>query len=171
MALFIPLDATLPGWTLQTSVHDFVLGLTVGCIIFTTFVKATTIPFLLQKLGITNLSSEENIDYIEAKILFLIEILGRIDKVASRGFMSDDERKKLTCLFEEELSVAEKELLEMKDQDPEMTEKLLHKILSLHALEIERMVLFDLFNHEEIGEFVFRYMLDKFDSQIARIEE
>jgi len=43
MVLLIPEDLVISGWTLDISVRDFVLALTVGCIVFTTFVKATTI--------------------------------------------------------------------------------------------------------------------------------
>ncbi len=43
MVLLIPENLAVPGWTLEMPVRDFVLALTVGCIVFTTFVKATTI--------------------------------------------------------------------------------------------------------------------------------
>lgn len=63
MALFIPENFTLPNWPLETSIRDFVLALTVGCIIFTTFVKATSIPTFLKKFRITDPTDIETIDY------------------------------------------------------------------------------------------------------------
>ncbi len=43
MVLLIPENLIVPGWNLDMTIRDFVLALTVGCITFTTFVKATTI--------------------------------------------------------------------------------------------------------------------------------
>lgn len=65
MALFIPADFSPEWWQLETSVRDFVLALTVGCIIFTTFVKATTIPWVLKTLKITAPTKIEKIDYAQ----------------------------------------------------------------------------------------------------------
>ena len=171
MALFIPKDATLPGWSLETSVHDFVLALTVGCIIFTTFVKATTIPSLMKKLGITELSSTERVDLIESKILVLMRILSRIEKASSHGFIRPDIESKLVEPFKQELISAENTLKEMHLRDRGTLESILHRVLTLHALEIERNALFELFSHTEIDERLFRMMLSKIESQIARIED
>ena len=84
MALFIPADFVLPEWPLQTSVRDFVLALTVGCIIFTTFVKATMIPYFLQKFKITAPTSIDTIDYAQGRVLFLLKIIAQIKDTAER---------------------------------------------------------------------------------------
>lgn len=52
MALLIPADLSIPGWTLDIAVREFVLGLTVGCVVFTLFIKALTITPMMKKLHI-----------------------------------------------------------------------------------------------------------------------
>ena len=52
MVLLIPADLSIPGWMLDISVREFVLGLTVGCVVFTLFIKALTITPMMKKLHI-----------------------------------------------------------------------------------------------------------------------
>lgn len=52
MALLIPADLSFPGWQFPLSVQEFILGLTVGCVVFTLFIKALTITPLMKKLHI-----------------------------------------------------------------------------------------------------------------------
>lgn len=65
MVLLIPEDMKLPGWTLAISIHDFVLALTVGCIVFTTFVKATTIFPIMKYFGLIDLEDHEEAEYLK----------------------------------------------------------------------------------------------------------
>lgn len=65
MVLLIPEDLTLPGWTMDISVRDFILALTVGCIVFTTFIKATTIFPLLKRFGLLEFGEDEEAEIIK----------------------------------------------------------------------------------------------------------
>lgn len=65
MVLLIPEDLQLPGWTLAISIRDFVLALTVGCIVFTTFVKATTIFPIMKYFGLIDLEDHEEAEYLK----------------------------------------------------------------------------------------------------------
>ncbi len=169
MALFIPADFRPEGWMLETGVRDFVLALTVGCIIFTTFVKATTIPAMLQKLKITAPSSLETMDYAQGKILFLLKLLAKIDSISTRGYMSEEQKTKITQKYQKELDKAHKEFFEKISK--EELETILERTLALHAIEIEKSILIHLFNHHEVPEWILRRMLNKLDSQIERVEE
>jgi hypothetical protein len=134
-------------------------------------VKATTIPLLMRHLRVTALSSEENIDLIEGKILFLVKIIARIEKASAHGFIREDIRSRLIAPFQSMLDATETSLRSMRKNDPDATERILHRVLTLHALEIERTALFELFSHNEIGETLFRTMLSKIESQITRVED
>lgn len=125
----------------------------------------------MKKLQITSLSLEENIDLIEAKILVLMKVLARIDKANTHGFVRADIHARITTPFTQALESAERDLKILYDRDAEMTERILHRVLSLHSLEIEQCALYELFAHDEIHERVFRTMLSKVESQIARVEE
>lgn len=167
MALMIPEDFTLPVWTLETSIRDFVLALTIGCIVFTTFVKATSIPSVLKKLKITAPTSIDDADYKLGRVMFLLRLLAKIDSTYNRGFLTTEQKEKLQEKFQKELSIAEKKLLESKDENSEI---ILERALALHALEMEKAILVQLFNHNEISEWILRRMMNKMDSQIERVE-
>lgn len=170
MALFIPADFMMPGWTLETSVRDFVLALTVGCIIFTTFVKATTIPMMLRKLQITAPSGIEKLDFSQGRILFLVKLLTKIDSTAARGYIDEVQKAKISEKYQKELDLAHKEFF-AKIKDPKELENILERMLATHAIEIEKSILQDIFNHHEIPEWILRRMMTKLESQLERVEE
>ena len=171
MVFLIPEDLALPGWTLETSPYDFILAMTVGCIIFTTFIKATTIGAVLEKLKITKLSPMEDVDLNQGEILFLTKSLHRIEKTASRGFLTASQTDILARDIKKELAVLTEAFAHLEEKYPKESDMLLSRSLALHAIEIEKSLLVDLFNHEEIPEWIFRRMLVKMESQMERIEE
>lgn len=81
MALLIPPDVSMVWQGTNISVQSFILALTVGSIVFTTFIKATSIIPLIKKLHIDKLSLIDSITYIESKILFLLGIVDRIELI------------------------------------------------------------------------------------------
>lgn len=95
MALFIPADFTLPGWTLDTSIRDFVLALTVGCVVFTTFFKATTIPWFLRKFRITSPTLLDTIDIRQGKLMLLLKMHEKMESTAARGFMLREQKAQM----------------------------------------------------------------------------
>ena len=125
----------------------------------------------MQRLRITALTGEENIDLMEAKILFFIEVLSRIEKTSTHGFLSTQAKSRLTSRYEKKLRETEEELAKIQQEDPDTTQKLLSRIFTLHSLEIERSALFELFSHNELSERLFRRMLAKIESQIARVDD
>lgn len=74
MALLIPESLTLSGWTLDMSVRDFILALTVGCIVFTTFVKATTIFPIMKKLRLLDFADDETIETLKGELRMLLDV-------------------------------------------------------------------------------------------------
>lgn len=141
MALIIPADFTLPGWTLETSIRDFVLGLTVSCIVFTTFIKATTIAGIMKKLKITDPSSIEKMDYEQGRILYLFKLQNKIASLADRGYMSDSQKEKISKKYEKALEEARKDFAKLSEKSPKEMEEILSRTLALHALEIEKTIL------------------------------
>lgn len=170
LALFIPEDFTLAGWPLETSIRDFVLALTVGCIVFTTFIKATTIPVFLKKLKITTPTSVDNMDYAQGKILFLLKLLAKIESTANRGYMTDSQKQALISEYQHKLDIAHREFFSRVKNNEEL-ESILERTLALHALEIEKSLLMHVFSHHEMPEWILRRMLQKIESQIERVEE
>lgn len=104
MVFLIPEDLTLPEWNLETSPYDFILAITVGCIIFTTFIKATTITGVIKKLKIANLSPIEDVDFNQGEILFLTKTLHRIEDICTRGFLTTKQKELMTKGIQAELA-------------------------------------------------------------------
>jgi NhaP-type Na+/H+ or K+/H+ antiporter len=81
MALLIPPNIHMDWQGKTISIQSFILALTVGSIMFTTFIKATSIIPLIKRLHIDKLSLIDSITYIESKILFLLGIVERIELI------------------------------------------------------------------------------------------
>ncbi|MFA5924882.1 MAG: hypothetical protein WC856_26970 [Methylococcaceae bacterium] len=63
MVLLIPKDLTIPGWTLDFTLKQFIAAVTIGSIYFTLLVKATTIGKVMHVLKIDALTPEEEVGY------------------------------------------------------------------------------------------------------------
>lgn len=103
MVLLIPENLTIAGWAMDASIRDFVLALTVGCIIFTTFIKATTIIPLMKYFKIDKLHEIEEVEFIEGRMYVLIEVLAKIERLASKEYITKEEHDILTKQYREEM--------------------------------------------------------------------
>ena len=84
--------------------------------------------------------------------------------------MSEEQKVSIVSKYQQELDQAHNEFF-AKIKDSEDLENILERMLALHALEIEKAVLVDLFNHHEVPEWILRRMLNKLESQIERVED
>lgn len=110
MVLLIPESLTISGWDFPFSIRDFVLALTVGCIVFTTFIKATTIIPLMKHFGIDKLHEIEEVEHVEGKMIMLLEVLAKIGSLKERGFIVDEEYALLLEKYTKELQAVRSEL-------------------------------------------------------------
>lgn len=170
MVLLIPENLTVAGWTMDASIRDFILALTVGCIVFTTFIKTTTIIPLMRRFRIDQLHEVEEVEFIEGRMYMLIEVLAKIERLAIKEYISSEERDMLMGQYRQEMKKT-KELLDVlihdkKDHLPE----LIRRVVTLHALGIEKYHLKELYMYNEISEEAFKILMRKIESQIYRIE-
>lgn len=110
MVLLIPESLTIAGWDFSFSIRDFILALTVGCIVFTTFIKATTIIPLMKHFHIDKLHEIEEVEHVEGKMIMLLEVLAKIGSLKERGFIMDEEYTLLYEKYTQELEIVRKEL-------------------------------------------------------------
>lgn len=101
--------------------------------------------------------------------MFLLRLLGKIQTISARGFLDDSQKKELENRYHEALNQAHQKFSELSLTPGEL-ENTLEKTLTLHALEMEKSILVDRFNHNEVPEWIMRSMLNKIDSQIERVE-
>ncbi len=161
MALLIPTDLAIPGWTHDYSVFDLLLAFTTGCIFVTLFLKATTIGPLMRKLGADKLGPLEAAEYEGARAHIYGQVFERIADFEKKGYMSaalaESIRNEYRARFETALAVRSGAGLE-------------HAALRVFMLGIERHALTELYYCNEITEPVYKRILAKLDLRIERAE-
>ncbi|MDD5769390.1 MAG: sodium:proton antiporter [Candidatus Gracilibacteria bacterium] len=159
------------GWNFDFGIKDFLIVITIGSIMFTLFIKATTIGVMMRKLGATKLHELEEFEHQEGKILAHLKMLEKLDNLYKKNYLTINEVNNLRLKYEDELKIAIeylKEFINLKGKDN--GNELIVKALSLHALGIEKQYLKDLFTYNEIGEKNFKYIFNKINRQIERLE-
>ncbi len=149
MALLIPDTLTLPGWTFDFTVKEFITAITIGCIYFTLFVKALTIGTLIRRFKLDALTPVEEAEYRQA-----------------RSLMSDATYQKLKADILERSHKAQDECTVSMAQSRNDFEE----ALRVYALGIEKHFLGILFHYREVNESVYKKILTKLDVQLDRVE-
>lgn len=146
MVLLIPPDLTVAGWEFDFSVRDFLIGLTITCMYFTLFIKATTIGPLIRKLNIDALTPLEHAEQSEVSTLIYAKVLLEIERFQKKHYITDEMHD----------SLKEKYALLFRDASNAsinlggVSEALLH----LYATGHEKHSLKTLHEYEEVSEVV-----------------
>ena len=170
MVLLVPRDFTIAWWMYDFSIRDFLFVLTMGCILFSLFVKALTMPILIRKLEVNKLDEAELFTHFEWEVLISVRVLTKIDELFDRWVLWKEECEELKNRYNERLSAWMWELKDIVWKNPKMKKTLFLKVLSLHALGIEKFYLMQLFAYNEIDEDSFKYIMHKIFRQKERIE-
>nr|MDD3720828.1 cation:proton antiporter [Candidatus Gracilibacteria bacterium] len=158
------------GWDYSFSIKDFIMVITIGSIMFTLLIKATTIAAFMRKMKIDKLHDLEQFEYEEGKIMAFLKIIEKLNSSYSKAYLTENEYNKLKTRYEDKLKEAIKGLKDLLESQKENAVTLVKKALSLHSLGIEKQYLKDLFHHNEIDEKNFKYILRKINRQIERLE-
>lgn len=158
-------------WNFDFSIRDFLIVITIGSIMFTLFIKATTIWIMMRKFWATKLHELEEFEYQEWKILAYLKMLEKLDNLYHKNYLTISEVNNLRLKYESELKEATEDLKDLiKSKWVENWNELIKRALSLHALGIEKQYLKDLYAYNEIEEKNFKYILNKIARQIERLE-
>ena len=158
-------------WWFDFDIRDFIIVLTIGSIMFTMFIKATTVPYFMRKMWVSKLHDLEKFEYQEWKILSYLKILAKLDVIYSKKYLTVQEFEELKLKYEDKLKTSVEDLKKIiSSKTKEDSNALIRKALSLHALWIEKQYLKDLFTYNEIWEENFKFILNKIDRQIERID-
>lgn len=172
MVLLVPVSLTLPNWSVEgVSVRDFLLSLTLGCVMFSVFVKTITIAPLIRRFKIDALHEIEEFEYAEGRILMASEALAKIKQVRKHGYIDTEEERLLSEKYGKMLADARKDaeiLMEKKGAD---FGNLVRRVAALHALGIEKFWLKHLYKYGEIPEPVFKKIMKRVAAQIRRVEK
>lgn len=167
IVFLIPEDLTLPDWAHAYSIRDFILALTIGCILATLFIKAPTIGPLIRRYKLSDPRAIDRAHEIDLGIYYLLTEQSRFATQKTRGFVRDSEYK----LLREQLLDKEKEAYARRDTLlDEHGIKIFEQSLHLTAIDIEEHYLQDLYVNEEVSERVYRAIKGKLSLQREKIE-
>ncbi|NTW76010.1 MAG: sodium:proton antiporter [Candidatus Moranbacteria bacterium] len=167
MVLLIPEDATVRGWNYPFTVREFVTALTIGCVYFTLFFKATTISRLMKRLGVGSLHALEEAQYHQAKSLIHAKAISALERFLDRGYVDTNVYEVLRKEHDAGYEESQKRCRAFfSESDPTRAEQALH----IYAIGIERHFLRVLFRYGEVTEPVYKRILAKLDVQQERVE-
>lgn len=182
MALMIPWEGTREYWKIlefqrnvwwnfDFDIKDFILVITIWSIMFTLLVKATTITWLTKKLWIDKLDDVEKFEYEEWKILANLKILGKINNLFWKKYLTKEEYFDLKRKYWAKLKEAVFELQRLlQNCSKRNADDLIKKAISIHALWIEKQYLKSLYKYNEISEKDFKFIYNKICKQKDRVE-
>lgn len=167
IVFLIPEDLTLPDWAYAYSVRDFILALTIGCILATLFIKAPTIGPLIRRYKLSDPRAIDRAHEVDMGIYYLLTEQSRFAAQKTRGFVRDSEYR----LLEAQLIDKEKEAYVRRDSLlEEHGLKIFEQSLHLTAIDVEEHYLQDLYVNEEVSERVYRAIKGKLSLQREKIE-
>lgn len=167
IVLLIPENLTVEGWSHTYSVRDFILALTIGCILATLFVKAPTIGPLIRRYKLSDPRAIDKAHEIDLGIYYLLTEQSRFESQKTRGFVRDSEYK----ILKQQLHDREMETYARRDNLLEAHgQKIFEQSLHLIAIDVEEHYLQDLYVNEEISERVYRTIRGKLSLQREKIE-
>lgn len=167
LVLMIPEDLAIPGWTLTLAPREFILALTIGCIFFTLFVKATTIQAMMSWLHLNRMTKTERVAYEEACALTHREVAERLHKFHERGYITTATYEKLLAEHKDEFKKA---CAAVKEFATDTSTDYTSQVLRIYAIGIETMALKELYQYGEISEGTYKRISGKLTAQLDAIE-
>lgn len=167
IVLLIPESTTVPGWALEYSVRDFLLALTVGCILATLFVKAPLINSIVRKLKINQPEPINEAYEADLGVYYLLTAESRFDTHKTRGFVRDSE---YVDLKKEMRTKMDKAFMLREQLTQRYGKKLFEQSLHMMAMQVEEFTLKQLYANDEVSERTFRKIKGKLNLQKEKIE-
>lgn len=165
--LMIPDDFTLEGWTYAYSPRDFLLALTIGCILATLFIKAPLIGPFIRKFKLNEPAPLEEAHEADLGVYYVMTERSRLLIHKTKGFVAPEEYKALMDNVDTQLTSLNNDRAQLiKKHGDGLFERSLH----LAMIDIERTVLERLFHNEEVTERVYRKIYSKLTLQKEAIE-
>lgn len=167
IVLLIPPTYQIEGWDYPYSPRDFLLALTVGCILATLFIKAPLISVIIRKLKIDapeplNIAHEADLG-----IYYLASERAELQKITDKGFIQTTYYKNFLVRIEESIARA---LSERAALFSNYGRTVFDQSLYLSMVQVEKKIARKLLNNEEISEAVYRKIYGKLSLQQEKIE-
>lgn len=167
IVLLIPDDLTVQGWEYAYSPKEFILALTIGCILATLFIKAPLMGKVMSWLKVDVPDPLQLAYESDLGMYYLLTEQDRLTLHRTRGFVADEYYADVRSHLQERIAQTQDErdqLAVLYGKDP------LEQSIRMMAIQIERTVLKQLFINREITEFVYRKLIRKLNHQEEKIE-
>lgn len=165
MLLFIPPHFMVPGWEMSISVREFLSVIVISCVVFTLLIKTSSIKKIIDKMGLADLSREEEFTLHQIKEIIDKSILLKLVTSQNKQYIPDE--------------VVDTLIKKYKIEDAKETEKIkkcclakgeFKNLLKRYALGIERHTVVELFEAKETSENTLKTILNKIENQYMRLE-
>lgn len=167
IVLLVPEDLHVAGWTLSYSPRDFLLALSIGCILATLFVKGLTIAPMIRRYGLDKPEPIDQAHEADLGMYYLLTERSRFVLHKTRGFVREAEYAALKERLEQTLRSAHDEREQLaKTHGKQLFAQSLH----LTAIDVERHFLQELYINDEVSEAVYRRIRGKLTLQREKIE-
>jgi CPA1 family monovalent cation:H+ antiporter len=166
MVLLIPDDLSHPDWQQSYTIKEFILALTIGCIYFTLFIKATTINGAIHRFRINELQGLEPVEYREGKLYVYAQTLLRLAALNDQPQVDKGALEELRAKYTARYHEAYSELARGGRDFAAM----FARVLRIHAIGIEKRTLKELHGMGELTEIGYRRVLGKLERQLGYLE-
>ena len=167
IVLLIPEDFTVPGWAFDYAPRDFLLALTIGCILATLFIKAPMIKPLMRRYGVTSSDPLKEAHEADLAIYYLLTEKARLLSNKTRGFLNEEQFEKLCRMVDEKIEGADQKRADLVDRHGA---QLFDQSLHLAMIHREKSALRRLLLNDEVGEPTYRNIYSKLVLQEEKIE-
>lgn len=167
MVLIIPDTLSHPGWKEAYSIKEFILALTIGCIYFTLFIKATTINAAIRRFRINELQGLEPLEYLEGKVYVYAQSVLRMVSLHDQPHVDKAARQALQAKY---IALYQQAYSELSSNAHDFA-AMFARVLRIHAIGIEKRTLKDLYAAAELSETGYRRVLGKLELQLSLLEQ
>lgn len=167
IVLLIPDNFMVEGWMHAFTPKEFILAITIGCILATLFIKAPLIGPMMRRLKIDEPDPLVSAREADLAIYYLLAEKSRLEVHKTRGFVEDKQYKLLKKQVAEKvnIAIAERDAL-VKKHGRRLFEQALHTM----AISVEKYTLKQLLVNDEVNERSFRKIIGKLRLQAEKIE-
>ncbi len=167
MVLLIPDDLSLPNWSYDFSIKEFITAITIGCIYFSLLIKATTIGAVIRRLKIDVLMPHEQLSYYKSKALIYHDLVSKIKGFHEHHQINQQQYERFT---DEYLHLYQQACKQCQQQAIDASH-VVENILQIYTLGIQKRELKRMFQHDEINENIYKKNLIILETQTERIEQ
>jgi CPA1 family monovalent cation:H+ antiporter len=152
-------------WSLEISPRDFVTVLVIACIVFTLIIKTLTIKSMIRKMGLADLSREEEFTFHQIKEIIDHSIIAKLESLKSKKFVMQAAVDNLIERYQQD---DVNELEQLKKCNLKKGE--FRNLLKRYSLGIERRTILEAYESGQADETTLKRILAKIEEQYIRIE-